>query len=345
MSQAIKSLIDSGTKLWLDSVDPELVAESVALGATGATSNPIIIADLIKSGKCDVEIRKLKETGLTSSEVAWSITDQLVADAEQAFLPVFLQSEGETGYVSFEVDPLIEDETANLRLDEKVNQYVELSKSWSANHPNRLIKIPATEAGLTALPEVVASGINVNVTLIFSLRQHARAVEAVSQGLERRENKDSLKSVFSIFVSRLDVYTEKHCPNLSAEAQGLVGILNAKRVWAANEAYWSSRPLKLKQEIVFASTGTKKASDAPWKYVSQLAGSDIQTNPPATNKAVELSNEVFSRSIDDSLALSLEQEIDASVNFDDLETTLMREGLAKFAEPQKQLLSLIDSLA
>src|SRR5690606_33801988 len=104
---------------------------------------------------------------------------------------------------------------------------------------------------------------------------------------------DRFKSVYSIFVSRVDVYTEKHFPQLSPEAQGQVGIVNAKRIWQENQNFWQAHAVPLAHEIVFASTGTKKPEDPPWKYVEALAGSDIQTNPPATNEAVEQSGRTF----------------------------------------------------
>ena len=344
MSDSLRSLINSGTKLWLDSVDPDLVLESLEQGVTGATSNPIIIADIIQSGRFDQQIRELKSRGLSTSDVAWKITDHMVSEAEKRFQPVFQAAAGEDGYVSFEVDPLLEDVDQEMNSQQRAERYVELAKKWSQGHTNRLIKIPATEAGLMALPSVVAAGVNVNITLIFSLRQHAQAVEAVWQGLRERKDNQSFKSVFSIFVSRLDVYTEKHNSDLSAESQGLTGIVNAKRVWVANNEFWNKHPQRLKQEIVFASTGTKKPSDAPWKYVEALAGSDIQTNPPGTNHAVRESDQVFTRQIDQWPDRILLDEIDGKVNFDHLEQTLMAEGLAKFAEPQKQLLALIDGM-
>ena len=149
-----------------------------------------------------------------------------------------------------------------------------------------MIKVPATPAGLDALEELVAAGVTVNVTLVFSSRQYQIARDAVWRGAQRRKTLDGFKSVYSIFVSRLDVYTEKAVPQLSPAAQGMVGILNAKRIWAENRQFWAAHPTPLAQEMVFASTGTKKPSDPPWKYVEAFAGSDIETNPPATNEAV-----------------------------------------------------------
>jgi len=147
--------------------------------------------------------------------------------------------------------------------------------------------------------------------------------------------------VYSIFVSRVDVYTEKHVPSLSPTAQGQVGIVGAKRIWRANQQFWSDRRTPLHQEMIFASTGTKKPEDPPWKYVDALAGSDIQTNPPATNEAVEKSGRTFHRTIDQLPPAEVLAEIDSKVDVDDLEAVLMREGVAKFAKPQKELLKLL----
>jgi transaldolase len=93
--------------------------------------------------------------------------------------------------------------------------------------------------------------------------------------------------------------------------------------------------------MIFASTGTKKPEDPPWKYVDALAGSDIQTNPPATNEAVEKSGRKFTRKVDQMPPADVLADIDAKVNIQDLETVLMREGVAKFADPQKALLKLL----
>src|SRR3990170_6681591 len=101
MATGLKSLIESGTKLWLDSVDPELVRANRALGATGATSNPIIVADIIKSGQFDQQLAKLVETGLDDEEIAWQLTDLLVRQAQEVFLPVYESTHGDDGYVSF----------------------------------------------------------------------------------------------------------------------------------------------------------------------------------------------------------------------------------------------------
>jgi transaldolase len=337
----IKSLLATGTKLWLDSVDPDLVRRDHAAGATGATSNPIIVADLIAGGRYDDLIDRFVREGLTEQEIAWRLTDHLVREAQAVFFPVWEQTRGNDGYVSFEVDPLLEDPGLNLPHRERVSRYVELGQQWSAGHKNRLIKVPATPAGLDALEPLAAGGVRLNVTLIFTTRQYRAARDAVWRGARTRADLDGFKSVYSIFVSRLDVYTEKAVPQLSPAAQGMVGILNAKRIWAENRAFWAGRHTPLEQEIVFASTGTKKPGDQPWKYVEAFAGSDIQTNPPATNEAVRRSGLGFTRQVDKLPPGEVVAEIDRLVDMERLEATLMAEGIAKFAAPQKSLLALV----
>lgn len=337
----LKSLIAAGTKLWLDSIDPDLVRENRALGATGATSNPVIVSDLIKTGRFDERIHGLLEQGLDDHAIAWKLTDQLVREAQAVFLPVWQETRGNDGYVSFELDPLLEDPVANMPHAERVRRYVELGKEWASGHQNRMIKVPATPAGLDALEPLAAAGITLNVTLVFSPRQYHAAREAVWRGAQKRSSLDGFKSVYSIFVSRVDIYTEKHVPELSAAAQGLVGIVNAKQIWQDNRDWWGAKTLPLAQEIIFASTGTKKPEDAAWKYVEAFGGSDIETNPPATNEAVEASGRTFTRQIEQQPPKAVLEEIAAKVDMAKLEAVLMDEGIKKFADPQKALLKLI----
>ncbi len=342
MTTPLQSLISTGTKLWLDSVDPEAVAANRALGATGATSNPVIISDLIKTGRFDDELGKLMSQGLDNEEVAWQITDELVTRAEAVFAPVFEATKGDDGYVSFELDPLIDELGAPLGTAERSAKYIALGKSWAKGHTNRMIKVPATPAGLGALEDLVAAGVTVNVTLIFSDRQYRAARDAVWAGAQRRANLDKFKSVYSIFISRIDVYTEEQVPGLSDDAQGEVGIVNAKRIWQENQDFWADKNTPLAQEMIFASTGTKKPVDPKDKYVAAMTGSDIQTNPPSTNAAIQaMDGKSFTRRIDQLPAESVLCEIDDQVDFEQMEEVLMREGLQKFSDPQRALLQLI----
>ncbi|MCA9191902.1 MAG: transaldolase [Planctomycetales bacterium] len=336
----MSSLINCGTKLYLDSIDPTLVDKNIGWGAVGATSNPIIVQDLLSSGRFDTLLQAKIEAGADDESIAWDLTDQLVRGAQEKFRPIWESSDGNEGWVSFELDPLIEDPALNLPHDTRVERYIELGRRWSAGHVNRMIKIPATPAGIDCLETLVAEGVTVNVTLVFTLGQYEQARNQVWLGAQRRASLEKFKSVYSIFVSRVDQFTAKHVPNL-AVAQGAVGIVNAKRIWQANQSFWSEHPTALEQEIIFASTGTKDPADPPEKYVAALAGSDIQTNPPATNQAIADSEIGFIRNVDRWPAKEVLDEIDELVDFERLQDTLMAEGILKFAEPQRKLIASI----
>jgi transaldolase len=341
MADAIRSLTATGTKLYLDSVEPTEIDRNLGWGAVGATSNPAIISGIVKAGGLDDRIESLLSAGHDDEGVAWALTDALVGDAEEKFRSIHGQTGGNAGWVSFELDPLIEDPALGMSDAERTQHYIESGQRWAAGHSNRMIKVPATEAGLAALEELAAAGVTLNVTLIFTEDQYTKAREAVWRGAQRREDLSSFKSVYSIFISRIDVYTQDALAELSDTAQGEVGILNAKRIWNSNQHFWSDKNLDLQQELIFASTGTKNPEDAPWKYVQALAGSDIQTNPPETNQAVAESDQQFSRTVDQMPAQSVQDEIDGKVDVSAMQEVLMREGIDKFVKPQRALLSLI----
>ena len=159
--------------------------------------------------------------------------------------PSWEQTKGDDGYVSFELDPLLEDMASASANKDRTAKYIELGKKWSKGHKNRMIKVPATPAGLAALEELSAAGVTLNVTLIFSEDQYKTARDAIWRGAQRRASRESFKSVYSIFVSRLDVYTAAKVPSLSPAAQGMVGIVNAKRIWKVNKQFWADKKLPL----------------------------------------------------------------------------------------------------
>lgn len=204
-----------------------------------------------------------------------------------------------------------------------------------------MVKVPATPAGLDSLEELCAAGVTLNVTLIFTEQQYVQARDAIWRGAQRRESLNGFKSVYSIFVSRVDVYTAQHVPELSPATAGQVGIVNAQRIWQKNLDFWADKNLPLQQEIIFASTGTKNPEDAAWKYVAALAGSDIQTNPPATNQAIAESNQTFERRVAVPASAEVQQEMDQHVDFAKMQQVLMEEGVEKFVSPQKSLLELM----
>jgi transaldolase len=339
---SLASLIATGTKVWLDGVEPENITASRALGITGATSNPTIVSKIIQNGHFDDRIAALARQGHDDEAIAWALDDELVKSAQHVFLPTWQQTKGDDGYVSFELDPLIEDEAKDLPHAERVRRYVALGGQWSAGHQNRMIKVPATPAGFEAMEELAAAGVTINVTLMFTERQYRAARDAIWRGAQRRPGglKD-FKSVYSIFISRIDVYAQKHVRGLSPSSTGQLGIATAKQVWRLNEEFWKDKPLRLRQEIVFASTGVKDPASPADKYVEALSGSDIQTNPPATNEAVQRLNKTYDRNIDQMPASGVLKELEEKVDMVELERVLMNEGMTKFAEAQKTLFRLI----
>jgi len=341
MTDALRSLIETGTKLYLDSVAPDEVDKNLGWGAVGATSNPAIISAIVDGGGFDTEIESLIATGLNDEAVAWKLTETLVTDTEHKFAAIHADTAGNAGWVSFELDPLLEDPELGWSDQQRTAKYIELGQHFAEGHPNRMIKVPATTAGINALEELAAAGVTLNVTLIFTSEQYIQAREAVWRGAQRRSSLTDFKSVYSIFISRIDVYTEQQSGDLSPAAQGLVGILNAKRIWQSNQDFWRDKSLPLDQELIFASTGTKNPSDPAWKYVQALAGSDIQTNPPETNEAVAASSVEFTRTVDVMPAEDLQHEIDTKVDVQAMHDTLMQQGVAKFVKPQRALLALI----
>jgi len=338
---SIQSLIATGTKVWLDGVDPADIRRNREWGISGATSNPTIVAGIITKGHFDGRIRALIDRGIDDNAIAWTLDDELVQAAQEVFRPVWEHTRGDDGYVSFELDPLIEDPEHPIPHAEQVRGYVDLGKKWSVGHRNRMIKVPATAAGIDALEDLAAAGVTINVTLMFTERQYRLARDAIWRGAQRcAGGLIDFKSVYSIFISRIDVYTGKHLPALTA-AQGQVGIAIAKHVWRENQEFWKDKALRLRQEIVFASTGVKDPAEPPDKYVAALAGSDIQTNPPATNEAVQRLNVAYTPGVAQAPPQAVLREVEQAVDRNEMERVLIAEGTRKFADPQKQLLALI----
>ena len=187
---------------------------------------------------------------------------------------------------------------------------------------------------------MAAAGITLNVTLCFTARQYRIAREAVWRGAQRFGQLDRFKSVYSIFVSRVDVYTEQHVPDLSPQAQGRWGSWARSGSGPKTRTIGTPRICRWKGNRI-CQHRHQKAEDPPTKYVAAFAGSDIETNPPATNEAVEKSGLTFTRQVDQLPPAEVLAEIDRKVNVERLEATLMTEGIKKFAEPQKALLALI----
>jgi transaldolase len=341
MAHGIDSLLRTGTKLWLDSVDPDEVENNLRRGITGATSNPAIISSLIKSGRFDDHLVSLLED-MNDEAAAWAMCDYLVSRAQAAFQPIWEKTRCNDGWVSFELDPLIEDPAEAMDHDKRVRRYITLGRHWASGYTNRMIKVPATPAGLEAIGTLAAEGITLNVTLIFTERQYEAARDAIWRGAQqRRDGLERFKSVYSIFISRVDVYTQKQLPELSDAAQGMMGLVNAKRLYLENERFWGEKQLPLQQEIIFASTGKKLDWQDPDHYPKHVAGGGIQTNPPKTNDAIADGDTAFEKTVNRLPDDAILKELDEKVDVQAMEDFLMEEGIIKFAKPQNALLDAV----
>ncbi len=295
MSAVIKKLTSLKQSLWYDNIQRKLLengelAEMIHRGEIrGVTSNPTIFQNAIaKTNDYDSALVPLAWAGWDAERIFWHLAIQDIQAACDLFHPLYTHSERADGYVSLEVSPRLANDTEGT-----IQQAKEL---WQrVNRPNLMIKIPATKAGIPAIREVIAAGINVNVTLIFSIERYIEVMEAYLNGLVDRVVKDlpvsHIASVASFFVSRLDTKLD---PKLPAELQGKTAIANAKIAYHAFEEFFTSarfHQIKTRfsarvQRPLWASTGTKNPAYSDTLYVDELIGPDtVNTVPPATLEA------------------------------------------------------------
>lgn len=293
--EPLKELLACGQSAWLDNVSRDLLRSGrlkglVEAGVRGVTSNPAIFEKAIAhSADYDPDIAALAP----AKDAAGILRDLMIGDIQAACDVLFWlyeESGGRDGFVSVEVSPRLADDT--------IGTIAEAQALWTdVNRPNVLIKIPATEAGIPALKALIADGINVNATLLFSRDMYAKVAQAYLAGLEAQPKGADLSkiaSVASFFVSRIDakidtLLSEK--PDAEAAAlKGKTAIANAKLAFQYyRQLYSSSRWAKLArrgaapQKLLWASTGSKDKTLSDVMYVEELVGpSTINTMPPDT---------------------------------------------------------------
>lgn len=301
MSNPIKDLTALGQSIWYDNIQRKLL-ENGELAAMiergdirGVTSNPSIFQNAIaKSNDYDAALVPLAKAGEDSESIFWQLAVKDIQDACDVFTSLYKETEGGDGYVSLEVSPYLANDTGGT-----IKQAKEL---WErVNRPNLMIKIPATKAGLPAIRATIAAGINVNVTLIFSIERYREVMDAYMSGLEDRilavgaEDKSSIEhvhSVASFFISRLDSIVDKQLP-AGSPLRGKIAIANAKIAFETfQEVAGSPRFGKLQlaranyQRPLWASTSTKDPAYRDTLYVDELIGpATVNTVPPATLEA------------------------------------------------------------
>jgi transaldolase len=353
----LERLRDAGVSIWLDTLSRELLesgefAELVRdYLVSGATSNPTIFAKAITgSERYDEQLRALGSgPGADTRELFFAIALDDVRGAAAILRPVHERTGGADGFVSFECTPDLADDSEGT-----IAQALELWRRLAL--PNTLIKVPATAAGVGAIEELTARGVNVNVTLLFSVARYEQVIEAYLRGLERRlaagQAIDAIASVASFFVSRVDAKVD---PQLAPDSplRGELAIANAHVAYGrylarfAGERWQALRARGARpQRPLWASTGTKDPSYPDVLYVEKLiAPGVINTMPEQTLRAfadhgnVEHALEADPAAARAILAAAAEQGVELGAVTAELE----REGVKAFCDSYDELIACIES--
>jgi len=343
----LAELSASGVAVWLDDLSRDRIRSGNLqslideYSIVGATTNPTIFAAAISgSDSYDDQVHALAVRKVDVHEALRTITAADVRDACDLFRPVHERQPGD-GRVSLEVAP-------GLAHDTDATNAEAAHLWWLVDRPNLYIKIPATEAGLPSIAESIASGISVNVTLIFSLDRYRGVMDAYLSGLERRladgGSIEGLASVASFFVSRVDTEIDKRLDELGADPslKGKAGIANAQLAYQAYEEVFSSdrwRALEAKgavpQRPLWASTGVKNPEYSDTMYISELiAPGTVNTMPEKTLKAYAdhgAAGTPVQKSYEEAAGV-MKAVADAGVDLDDVFRVLEEEGVQKFVD-------------
>jgi transaldolase len=353
----LQALHDGGVSIWLDTLSRELLDSGDFAGmiadyaVTGATSNPTIFAKAIGgSARYDGQLRGAVACGVTSpQELFFELALDDVGRAADLLRPAYDESDGRDGFVSFECTPDLADDT-RATIAQALDLWNRLAR------PNVMIKVPATEAGIPAIEELTARGVNVNITLLFSLARYEQVIDAYVTGLERRvaagQPVNAISSVASFFVSRVDAKADPLLP-AGSELRGRVAIANAHLAYLRyHERFADQRWLALRdvgaqpQRPLWASTGTKDPAYSDVLYVEDLIAPEvISTMPEATLRAFADHGDVGDAlSLDAGAAEeTLRLAADAGIDLPAVTAELEREGVRSFCDSYHDLLDRIEA--
>jgi len=350
-------LKDLGQSIWLDDIrrawleDGTLARLIADDGLAGVTSNPAIFEKAIsKTRDYDAAIGALARAGASPPAIYDALTIDDVRRAADLFRPLHERTGGADGFVSLEVSPHLAHDTRN--------SVAEAHRLWERlDRPNVMIKIPGTRAGLQAVRELITDGVNVNVTLLFSVARYRAVVEAFMAGLEQRARErksvDRIASVASFFLSRIDTLVDRLLDAIgtadAAALRGQAAIACARLAYQNYREEWrtSARWQALAgrgahpQRLLWASTSTKDEAYGDLKYVEALVGPDtVNTLPPETLAAYRGGGRPVLRLENDlAAARALPQQLGAlGIDLETVAETLEREGVRKFIEPYDALL-------
>jgi transaldolase len=354
----MRALLELGQSIWLDYLRRGMLrsgelAQLIADGLRGMTSNPTIFEQAIGgSADYDDALAVMAGSSRSDAEIFEALAVEDVRGAADLFRPVYDRWNGGDGFVSIEVSPGLARDTRGT--------IAEAERLWRAvDRPNVMIKIPGTEEGWPAIGRCLAAGININITLLFSVEHYRKVAEAYLAALEERVSKgepiDRIASVASFFVSRVDTEVDVRLARIDKtegkKLAGTIGIANARLAYAAFEKIIATdrwRRLAAKgakvQRPLWASTGTKNPAYSDVLYLNELIGRDtINTVPPETLRKFEDHGTVAPTLAghEDAASRRMEQLAQAGVDFDDVTSVLEAEGIEKFS---KSYAALIDTI-
>ncbi len=347
-----------GQSVWIDFISRDALvsgelARLVDLGVVGLTSNPTIFEKAISLGKTyDADIAALASQGKSLLEIYEALAMADIAAAADLLRPVYDRTDAVDGYVSLEVSPHLAHDTAGT--------IAEAKRLFAAlGRPNVMIKVPGTPAGVPAITELIRSGVNVNVTLLFALDAYQAAAEAYLDGLEARANEGSdirrVASVASFFVSRLDTAVDRRLAGhpREAELRGRAAVANAKLAYARFQKIFAGprwealakRGARV-QRPLWASTSTKNPAYPDTLYVDEQIGPHtVNTMPPQTLQATldhgRLA-QTITEGVEEARAL-LATLADVGIDMDEITQELLRAGVKSFADSLDQLLAGLEA--
>ncbi len=345
-----------GQSLWIDNISRSMISSGrleslIDQGLRGQTSNPTIFKQAIaSSADYDSRIMELAEAGKSFFEIYDDLTIKDVQDAADLFKGVYVQTQGLDGYVSLEINPKLGRESET--------QFTEGLRLWKKlARPNGMIKVPATKNGCLVVEQLIAEGVNVNATLIFSAEQYQQVAWSYIKGLSRFAQKGGdvgkVRSVASIFVSRIDAAVDKWLGEEKASLKGRAAVHNCAIIFHKFGQTFAGADFKALQakgahvqRVLWASTGTKDPSYSDIKYVTELITSPtVNTLPEKTLEAFLDHGTLKSGTVFKDVAASqrsLEELRAFGMDVNVLCLKLLEEGLLAFERSFEELMACIE---
>lgn len=340
-----------GQSIWLDYIRRSFIESGelqdlIDAGLRGLTSNPTIFAEAIaKSNDYDETLARLADQNQSVDEIFEVLASEDIRSAADRFRPIYDESQGLDGYVSIEVNAMLADDT-EATIEEARHLFT------MTNRPNIMIKVPATPAGIPAIATLIGEGININVTLMFSLAHYEAVADAYMEGMERllttNVNPSRVASVASFFVSRVDTAVEEQLDKIGNTAlKGKIGIANAKMAYARYLTLFSSQRWQRlaargarPQRILFGSTSTKNPAYRDTLYVEGLMGAHTVNTLPRDAIEAFLDHGIVASGLTEDLESARDQITQLATLGIDLETItqeLQKTGVRKFVTSFNEL--------